>query len=98
MVRIRSLGLNSPNKITLSDFDEWVKERGLYFASKWDKKYDSLLLMSDPGEKNLEGSLLYAKNGLGCHIHCALNLFYQMDHLVPGSFRIFSNLLASNKG
>ena len=90
--------LNSPNKITLSDFDGWVKERGLYFASKWDKKYDSLLLMSDPGEKNLEGSLLYAKNGLGCHIHCALNLFYQMDHLVPGSFRIFSNLLASNKG
>ncbi len=89
--------LNSPNKITLQDFNDWVKERGLYFASNWDKKYNTPLLMSDPGEKELKGSLLYAKVGLGCHIHCALNLFYQMDHLVPGSFRIFANLLSSHK-
>ena len=85
--------LASPNKITKADFDGWVKERGLYFASEWDPAYLPLLAMSDSDEAPLEGSLLAARIGSGSHIHCALNLFYQMDHMVIGAFRLFANLL-----
>ena len=85
--------LAGPNQIGLADFDGWVKERGLYFASDWDPAYQPLLAMSDGGEEPLTGSLLAAKIGSGSHVHCALNLFYQMDNLVPGAFRLFANLL-----
>ena len=85
--------LNSPNSITSDDFDGWVKERGLYFASEWDPAYVPLLAMSDMEEAPLEGGLLAARIGAGSHFHCALNLFYQMDHLVVGAFRLFVNLL-----
>ena len=85
--------LNSPNRITNEDFDGWVKERGLYFASEWDPAYVPLLAMSDTDEPPLEGSLLAARIGAGSHVHCALNLFYQMDHMVVGAFRLFANLM-----
>jgi len=85
---------NNPNPINKSDFNGWVKERGLYFASKWDKNYSALLSMSDSNEKPLHGGLLVCNYGDGRHIHCALNLFYQMDNLVPGAFRIFANILS----
>ena len=85
--------LNSPNSITGEDFDGWIKERGLYFASEWDPAYVPLLAMSDAGEAPLEGGLLAARIGAGIHVHCALNLFYQMDHMVVGAFRLFANLL-----
>lgn len=85
--------LNSPNSITSDDFDGWVKERGLYFASEWDPAYVPLLAMSDMEEAPLEGGLLAARIGAGSHFHCALNLFYQMDYMVVGAFRLFVNLL-----
>ena len=85
--------LNSPNSITSDDFDGWVKERGLYFASEWDPAYVPLLAMSDMKEAPLEGGLLAARIGAGSHFHCALNLFYQMDYMVVGAFRLFVNLL-----
>ena len=75
------------------DFDGWVKERGLYFASEWDPLYVPLLAMSDADEVPLEGGLLAARIGAGSHVHCALNLFYQMDNMVVGAFRLFTNLL-----
>ena len=87
--------LNSPNKITPRDFDNWVKERGLYFASKWDENYKPLFMMSDDNEQPLLGGLLVTDYGKGRYIHCALNLFYQMDSLVPGAFRMFANILKS---
>ena len=85
--------LNFPNKISSKDFNNWIKERGLYFASSWDEKYKPLFMMSDDNEQPLLGGLLAADYGSGRHIHCALNLFYQMDNLVPGAFRIFVNIL-----
>ena len=38
--------LNHPNKITAADFEGWVQERGLYFASTWDKRYETPLWLS----------------------------------------------------
>ena len=55
--------------------------------------YVPLLAMSDAGEAPLEGGLLAARISAGSHVHCALNLFYQMDHMVVGAFRLFANLL-----
>ncbi|MGI9437877.1 MAG: PIG-L family deacetylase [Geminicoccaceae bacterium] len=85
--------LTTPNMITVQDWLGWAKERGLYFAKSWDPVYESLLEMSDPGEPLLTGSLLSAVIGKGRHTHVALNLFHQMDELVPGAFRIFANLV-----
>ncbi|HKK39994.1 MAG TPA: PIG-L family deacetylase, partial [Cryomorphaceae bacterium] len=31
--------LNQPNQISMSDFDGWVQERGLYFANEWDENF-----------------------------------------------------------
>mgnify|MGYP001161505863 FL=1 len=87
-----------PNNISEEDFEGWVKERGLYFASSWGQEYASLLSMSDPGEEPLHGALMHATVGKGDHLHCALNLFYQMDNLVPGAFRLFVNLVSPRQG
>jgi LmbE family N-acetylglucosaminyl deacetylase len=83
-----------PNNISEEDFQGWVKERGLYFASNWGQEYTPLLSMSDPGEEPLHGALMHATVGKGDHLHCSLNLFYQMDNLVPGAFRLFVNLVS----
>ncbi|MDH3660374.1 MAG: PIG-L family deacetylase [Alphaproteobacteria bacterium] len=85
--------ITTPNMITDQDWLGWVKERGLYFAKSWDPVYESLLELSDPGEPVLTGGLLSAVIGKGRHTHVALNLFHQMDELVPGAFRIFANLV-----
>jgi hypothetical protein len=86
--------MNFPNNIESADWEGWVKERGLYFASEWDPRYQPLIRVSDPNESSLEGGLLEGRFGNGSHIHCALNLFYQIENLVPGAFRIFANLLS----
>ncbi len=47
--------LNHPNKITSKDFEGWVQERGLYFATKIDSAFTNILLMNDKGEQPQEG-------------------------------------------
>lgn len=89
--------LAGPNRIAQSDFSGWTKERGLYFASRWDEAYTPLLSMSDRGEAPLEGSLLSARIGKGRHTHTSLVLHHQLDHLVPGAFRIMANLVAGGR-
>jgi len=85
--------LNHPNTIGEQDWQGWVKERGLYFAAEWAPDYTPLLSMADPGEKPLTGSLLTAAYGKGRHTHTSLILYYQMDFLVPGAFRLMANLV-----
>ncbi|MGB0166914.1 MAG: PIG-L family deacetylase, partial [Luteibaculum sp.] len=41
---------NSPNKLEAQDFDNWVQERGLYFASAWSEDFEPLLEIKDPNE------------------------------------------------
>ncbi|RZL51296.1 MAG: LmbE family protein, partial [Pedobacter sp.] len=52
--------LNYPNKITDKDFEGWVQERGLYFATDIDPKYQTILNMNDTGEQANDGSLIIA--------------------------------------
>jgi len=89
--------LNEPNRITESDFDGWVQERGLYFATKWDSRYQPLFETHDPGEKPLLGSTLYARYGRGAYIFTALAWFRELPAGVPGAFRIFANFLSASK-
>lgn len=86
--------LNYPNKITEHDFQGWLQERGLYFASNWDARYRTVISMRDPGEPALPGSILVAQYGKGTFIYTALAFFRQLPAGVPGAFRLFANLLA----
>ncbi|RUS59422.1 PIG-L family deacetylase [Pseudorhodobacter sp. E13] len=86
--------LNTPNRITPEDWQDWVKERGLYFAKSWSLAYQPLLEMADPDEAPHRGALLSGRFGKGQHHHCALILHVQMEALVPGAFRLMANLTA----
>jgi LmbE family N-acetylglucosaminyl deacetylase len=89
--------LTFPNKITAADFEGWIQERGLYFASTWDPKYEAVLASHDPGEQDLKGGLLYARHGKGVFIYTAYAWFRQLPAGVPGAFRIFANLISAGK-
>jgi LmbE family N-acetylglucosaminyl deacetylase len=86
--------LNYPNKITEKDFEGWVQERGLYFATEIDSKYATPLSMNDAGEPASNGSLLVADYGKGKFVYTSLVFFRELPAGVPGAYRLFANLLA----
>jgi hypothetical protein len=83
-----------PNALGQDDWDDWVQERGLYFARTWDPEFAPLLETHDPGEAPLEGGLLVASVGKGTYVYTGLSFFRQLPAGVPGAFRLFANLLA----
>ncbi len=89
--------LHRPNEITTHDFDGWVQERGLYFASEWDNRYQPLFEMNDPGEKPSRGATLVARYGKGAYVFTGLSWFRELPAGVPGAYRIFANLLSAGK-
>jgi LmbE family N-acetylglucosaminyl deacetylase len=89
--------MNNPNKITATDFDGWVQERGLYFPNKWDAAYTPILSCNDPNEKPLDGGLLVAKSGKGFFVYTSYSWFRQLPAGVPGAYRLFSNMLSLGK-
>ena len=89
--------LNRPNEITQADFQNWKQERGLYFWSDFDAKYTQVLAMNDPGEKDLNGGVVYARYGKGTYIYTGLAFFRELPDGVPGAYRLFVNLLSASK-
>jgi LmbE family N-acetylglucosaminyl deacetylase len=89
--------LNFPNTITPKDFEGWIQERGLYFASQWDERYETVLSCHDPGEPDKKGGLLFARYGKGIFIYTAYAWFRQLPAGVPGAFRIFANIISAGK-
>ncbi len=89
--------LRAPNRITAADFEGWIQERGLYFASEWDPRYKTLFVSNDPGEPPLAGGTLYTKYGKGAYVFTAYSWFRQLPAGVPGAYRIFANLLSAAK-
>lgn len=89
--------LHQPNEITEHDFDGWIQERGLYFASQWDQHYEPLFETHDPKENPLVGSTLYLRYGKGAYVFTAFSWFRELPAGVPGAFRIFANLLSAGK-
>lgn len=88
---------NTPNKITQKDFDGWIQERGIYFASEWDEHYQPFLRMNDPGEKPNDGSLIVAPYGNGNFVYTGLVFFRELPAGVPGAYKLLLNLLALPK-
>jgi LmbE family N-acetylglucosaminyl deacetylase len=89
--------LNSSNKITLADFEGWDQERGLYFLGTFDSHYQPVLGLTDPGEPETNGSLVYARYGKGVYIYTGLSFFRELPAGVPGAYRLFVNLLSQTQ-
>jgi LmbE family N-acetylglucosaminyl deacetylase len=89
--------VNFPNKITSSDFEGWVQERGLYFPDKWGTEFTPILGMNDEGETEKKGSLLIAPYGKGNYIYTGLSFFRELPAGVPGAYKLFSNMLSLGK-
>jgi LmbE family N-acetylglucosaminyl deacetylase len=89
---------NTPNKITAADFNGWVQERGLNFASEWDTTHlTPLIACNDIGEAPLKGGLLVAQYGKGYFVYTGLSWFRQLPAGVPGAYRLFANLISLGK-
>jgi LmbE family N-acetylglucosaminyl deacetylase len=88
--------LNFPNKITNDDFNFWVQERGLYFASEWDPRYQTIFSSNDPGESPKEGSLIVTRYGKGEFVYTGLSFFRQFPAGISGALRLFVNIITPN--
>jgi hypothetical protein len=86
--------MNFPNKISPSDFDGWIQERGLYFADKWDSGWTPILSSNDPNEKPLDGGLLITRVGKGWFVYTGYSWFRELPAGVPGAYRIFANMIS----
>lgn len=86
--------LSSPNTISQADFEGWVQERGLYFASSWDPAFQPILSMNDPGESPKEGALLVANHGQGTVVFTGLSFFRELPAGIPGAYRLLANILS----
>jgi len=86
--------MRRPNRISERDWEDWVQERGLYFARSWDPGYSPILETHDEGESELQGGLLVAPVGKGTFVYTGLSFFRQLPAGVPGALRLFANLLA----
>lgn len=82
-----------PNPINQKDFEGWVQERGLYFATQIDANYQSPLTLQDPGEQSNYGGLITVKYGEGTYVYTGLSFFRQLPAGVPGAIKLFINLI-----
>jgi hypothetical protein len=89
--------LQVPNRITEADYEGWVQERGLYYATQWDEHYEPIWSQSDPGEKALDGGTLYTKYGKGAYVFTPLSWFRELPAGVPGAHRMFANIVSAGK-
>ncbi len=89
--------LSFPNKITETDFNDWVQERGLYFPNEWSEEYEPILSWHDKGEPAKNGGLLIAKYGQGYYVYTGISFFRQLPAGVPGAYRLFTNMISLGK-
>jgi LmbE family N-acetylglucosaminyl deacetylase len=86
--------LNYPNKITQKDFENWVQERGLYFAGNWDDSFQPLFSWHDKGEVPQKGALIVSELGKGRFIYTGISFFRELPNGVEGAYRLFANILS----
>jgi hypothetical protein len=93
----KSTVLNYPNKITQTDFNNWIQERSLYQAEQPDNHYETPFAMHDANEPESNGSLIIAKYGKGNFVYTGLVFFRELPAGVPGAYRLMANLIALPK-
>ena len=89
--------LNWPNKITATDFEGWIEQRGSKFLRTWDSRYEPLIETHDPSQPPQEGGFLYTRYGKGIYVYCAYAFYRQLPEGVPGAYRLFANLVSLPK-
>ena len=86
--------LNTPNKITYKDFEDWVQEQGLYYPDELHNEFTPILQANDEGETPTKGALLIAKYGKGNYIYTGLSFFRELPEGVSGAYRLLANIIA----
>ena len=86
-----------PNRITESDFNGWVEERGSKFLTEWDANYQALLSCNDREQAPQHGGFLTTKYGQGTYTYAAYAFYRQLPAGVAGAYRLFVNMLALGK-
>jgi LmbE family N-acetylglucosaminyl deacetylase len=86
--------LTSPNRITKTDFDGWVEQRGSKFWSSWDPRYTAMLSSWDKGQPPQKGGWLQVRYGKGYYTYFAYALHRELPYGVPGAYRLTANLLS----
>lgn len=94
LLETRAPLLTAPNRIAPADFDHWIEERGHGFLENWDRHYAALTETHDPGQEPQRGGLVTTQLGRGHWTYCAFALYRQLPEAVPGSYRLFANMLA----
>ena len=89
--------LNVPNKITATDFENWVQERSTYQSDNFDTHFEAPLTMNDKGEAPSNGSLLIAPYGKGNMVYLSLVLFRQLPAGNPGAYKLLANIISLPK-
>ena len=85
---------NEPNAMSTEDFEDWVQERGLYFAQSWGPEFTPLIGMNDPGEAQTKGGLILGHYGKGTVIYTGISFFRQIPEGVAGAYKFLANLLS----
>jgi hypothetical protein len=86
-----------PNRITGSDFEGWVEQRGSKFWSTWDPAYTALIAAHDRGQPPQRGGWLTARYGDGRYTYFAYALHRQLPYGVPGAYRLLANLISAGR-
>ena len=89
--------LNTPNKITSADFENWTQERSTYQLDNFDAHFEAPLTMNDKGEAPSNGSLLIAPYGKGNMVYVSLVLFRQLPAGNPGAYKLLANIISLPK-
>ncbi len=88
---------NWPNKISATDFDNWVEERGSKWMSTWDERYQPLLETNDRQQPPQRGGLMFARHGKGTFVYAAYAFYRQLPAGVQGGYRLFANIISLKK-
>ncbi len=84
-----------PNPISDKDFQDWVQERGLYFAEQERRgDYQDLVYGNDTGEEEVGGALMFTEYGSGIWVYTGLSFFRQLPAGVPGAIQLYMNILS----
>ena len=86
-----------PNSISNTDFNNWVQERGLYFAESWDKNYTPIIGWNDTGEELAKGSILTTNYGKGHYVFTGISFFRQLPAGILGAYKLFGNIISYGK-
>jgi LmbE family N-acetylglucosaminyl deacetylase len=89
--------LNTPNKITATDFENWVQERSTYQSDSFDSHFEAPLTMNDKWETPSNGSLLIAPYGKGNMVYLSLVLFRQLPAGNAGAYKLLANIISLPK-